>query len=87
MSIDFFVALLPWLAILACPLVMVWMMRGMSGEQCHPQAKSGSRPDIVKSDTGVAVDDEIQQLRARLARLEAARQELHSRREVTGSMK
>ena len=82
MSIDIFVAFLPWLAILACPVVMFWMMRGMSGGQCPTQAKGGSQPGVVHTDTGERVDDEIHQLRARLARLEAARHELTSRAEV-----
>lgn len=82
MSIDIFVAFLPWLAILACPVVMFWMMRGMSGGgQRHTQAKGGSQPGGVHT-TGERVDQEIHHLRARLARLEAARHELKSRAEV-----
>lgn len=81
MSIGILVAILPWLALLACPVVMFWMMR-MSRGQCHTQAKEGSQPDRGNTDTGAKVDDEIHQLRARLARLEAARDELTSRAEV-----
>lgn len=81
MNIDIFVGFLPWLAILVCPVMMFWMMR-MSGGQCHTQARDGSQPDAAKIDTGAKVDDEIHELRTRLARLEAARHELTSRAEV-----
>lgn len=82
MSIDIFVAFLPWLALLACPVMMFWMMRGMSGGQCHTHAKGAFQPGVVHADTGERVDGQIRELRARLARLEAAGYELNSRAEV-----
>lgn len=80
MIIGTLAAILPWLALLACPVMMFWMMR--MGGQCHTQAKDGSQPDVSNNDTGAKVDDEIQQLRDRLARLEATRHESTSRAEV-----
>lgn len=80
MSINLFAAILPWLALLACPVMMFWMMR--MGGQCHTQAKDASQPDGGNTDTGAKVDDEIHQLRARLERLEAAKHELTARTEV-----
>lgn len=63
MNIEWFLAFLPWLAIVACPLVMFWMMRGMHGGACD----KGQAPARVDADSEVA------QLRQRLARLEAQR--------------
>lgn len=63
MTIEWFLALLPWLAILACPLVMFWMMRGMHGGGC----------DKEQAPARAHADSEVAQLRQRLARLEAQR--------------
>ena len=54
---------LRWLALLACPLMMLLCMRGMFGRSCHKddQAEAGSR------------EAEIRALKERLARLEAER--------------
>ena len=62
MSTEIILALVPWLAILACPLMMIFMMRGMSGGSCH-QKQGAQGPD----DT----NDQIRQLQARIAELEA----------------
>lgn len=63
MKTEWILYLLPWLLLLACPLGMWWMMRGMHGGGGRDAA---ARPDST---------DEITELRARLARLEEAREE------------
>lgn len=58
MSLDWILAALPWLALLACPAMMFWMMRGGSGRSCH-------------GDTDAPRDgDKKQEIRALKARLE-----------------
>lgn len=71
MGIDTFVALLPWLAILACPAMMLLMMRGMSGGGCHSSRadeRNGEEP--LNKGAGLTASEEIQALRARLEALE-----------------
>lgn len=63
MNIEWFLAFLPWLAIVACPVVMFWMMRGMHGGAC----------DKAQAPARAVADSEVAQLRQRLARLEAQR--------------
>jgi hypothetical protein len=74
MSWELIAGFLPWLLLLACPLSMYWMMRGMShGEPWGKQAKDGNGLALAV----VPVSDpeeEIRVLRERLARLEARRQ-------------
>ena len=63
-------AALPWLFILACPLVMWWMMRSMGCDK-QPSAEGageGSRADA----------EEIRLLKQRIADLETARQDARS---------
>ncbi|MBW3661224.1 MAG: DUF2933 domain-containing protein [Gemmatimonadetes bacterium] len=59
MSVEWLIALLPFLLLAACPLVMIWMMRGMGGRSADGEAKA-SEADVA----------EIARLRGRLARLE-----------------
>lgn len=59
---------LPWLLILACPLLMVWMMRGMS---CHQQQAA---TDVGPAGTDASED--IRLLQARIAELEAERERI-----------
>ncbi len=59
MSLNTLLGILPWLALLACPLMMGWMMRGMRG--------SGGRGCGGHADPR---DAEIRALKARLERLE-----------------
>lgn len=54
------------LLLLVCPLAMWWMMRGM-----HGQGTSA----IHNDKTPAGDDGEIERLRARIARLEAEREE------------
>lgn len=56
----------PWLAVLACPLMMLLMMRMMPGGSCDrkPQVAQGSDE----------TSDQIRQLQARIAELEANRE-------------
>jgi hypothetical protein len=62
MNIEVFWAIVPWLAVLACPAMMLFMMRGMPGGSCHKQ------PAEAKVNGGV--DEEIRRLQARVAELE-----------------
>ena len=81
MNMEWLLALLPWLAILACPVVMFWMMRGMHGGSCgKEQAPAGAGAQGVAAadvHTGgahpVDVNVELAQLRERIAHLEAQR--------------
>lgn len=71
MNWEIVLGLLPWLLILACPLSMWWMMRGMphgssSGEE--NAGEEGFRRAVVPARNA---EQEIWELRARLARLEA----------------
>lgn len=53
-------AALPWLLLLACPLAMWWMMRGMgNGGHCGEMAEANGR-----------AEGEVARLRARVAELE-----------------
>lgn len=56
----------PWLAVLACPFMMLVMMRMMPGGGCHkkPQEAQGS----------YETSDQIRQLQARIAELEVKRE-------------
>ena len=79
MSSELVIGFLPWLLLLACPLSMFWMMRGMShGESCGSQAKetSGSAPAAVPVSNP---DEDIRVLKERLARLEAHRETSENR--------
>lgn len=40
MNLDWILAALPWLAVLACPLVMFWMMRGDGCGRRRPDERS-----------------------------------------------
>lgn len=71
MSWELMIAFLPWLLLLACPLSMFWMMRGMSpGESCgdKPKDTGGLAPATAPVNDP---DEEIRVLKERLARLEA----------------
>ncbi len=76
MTWEWILVALPWLALLACPLMMLWCMRGMSGGACEKQKQTAGAKD---SHIGIAAhgsrDEEIAMLRARLARLEAQQNE------------
>ena len=61
-----------WLAVLACPLMMLWCMRGMLGRgQKHDQP--GDEDATTRTPASGDPEDEIRALKARLARLEAQR--------------
>ena len=53
---------LPWLLILACPVAMWWMMRGMNCGQQQAGASAGAN-----------TDEEVRLLKERIAELEADR--------------
>lgn len=76
MDITWLYAVLPWLALLACPFLMFWMMRGMR----HGGGCGSQRPtDNARADTGAdsrdETADEVAHLKARLERLEAQQRE------------
>lgn len=56
---------LPWLFILACPVAMWWMMRGMN---CHKQQAGADAAEAVTN-----TDEEVRLLKERIAQLEADR--------------
>ena len=56
---------LPWLFILACPVAMWWMMRGMN---CHQQQAGADA-----AEAGTNTDEEVRLLKERIAQLEADR--------------
>ncbi len=62
MNVEIFWAIVPWLAILVCPLMMLFMMWGMPGGACH------KRPAEAKVQEGA--DEEIRRLQVRFAELE-----------------
>lgn len=67
------VATLPWLFILACPLVMWWMMRSMGCEN-RPSANGAHEP------ARAGAEEEIRLLKDRIADLEAAARTAGARR-------
>ncbi len=76
MTWEWILIALPWLAVLACPLVMLWCMRGMSGKSCDKQKQAAGTegsPGAVAAQG--SRDGEISMLKARLARLEAQQNE------------
>ena len=66
---------LQWLAVLACPAMMVWCIWGMIGGRRHGDSCADS--DAVHPDSHRDVDGEIRELKARLDRLEAERAAAH----------
>lgn len=75
MGITWLYTVVPWLAILACPLLMMWMMHGgMSGARRDMEhtAAEGSAPAHGRAD--VSTEAEIEELRTRLAQLERRRE-------------
>ena len=65
-------ALLPLLILLACPLMMWWMMRVKSG----PKRKGGDPPSARGADS----DAEVHRLRTRIAELEGSGPDREGRR-------
>lgn len=63
MNTEMFLAIVPWLAVLACPAMMFFMMRGMPGGSCHKQPAEAKLSGIS--------DEEIRRLQARVAEMEA----------------
>ena len=55
--------ILPWLAILACPLMMFVMMRMMPSASCHQRAAGAQENQ--------GTEQKIHQLQARIAELES----------------
>lgn len=72
MNWELVLGVLPWLLILACPLSMWWMMRGMShGESCGKTKHVGNEGPRLAVLSARSTEQEIRELRERLARLEA----------------
>lgn len=78
-----FSAVLPLLAVAACPLGMLFMMKGMSGGKCGP-AGSGTgtdrqgETDAASAPQG-ATEDEVIRLRAEVDQLRAADRDARER--------
>lgn len=68
---------LQWLAVLACPAMMVWCIWGMIGGRRHGDSCADS--DAVHPDSHRDVEAEIRELKARLDRLAAERAAAHPR--------
>ena len=76
MSFEWLLFLLPWLFLLACPVLMFWMMRGMHGGSCGKEqatAGSGTPAAVARGPHPEDVNTEIAQLKQQLARLEEQR--------------
>ena len=58
---EVLLAIIPWLAVLACPLMMLVMMRLMPGGSCHRKAEVTG---------GEITIEEIRRLQARVIELE-----------------
>ena len=58
--------IVPWLAVLACPLMMLVMMRMMPGSSCHQRTASAQGDENT--------NEQIRQLQARISELEANRE-------------
>ena len=63
---ETFLWIVPWLALLACPLMMLVMMHMMPGTSCDRRTADAQGSD--------GNDKEILQLQARIAELEAKNQ-------------
>lgn len=72
MTWEWLAGLVPFLLLLACPIAMWFMMRGMSGD--HGQDKSGDGNEAADA----ALQREIEALRARVAELEAGSPASHT---------
>ena len=67
-------SLLPFLLILICPLMMLFMMRGMHGHGAHPAEKGATDAHGI----GDANEDQIVELREQRDQLEARVDELEA---------
>ncbi len=63
-------AALPFLIVLACPLSMLFMMRGMGGGQCATEGEQARR----SSGVGLTRDEQVAELRAQMESLQAQQQ-------------
>ena len=73
MTLQILPALLRALAVLACPLMMFWCLRGMGNRGCQKPDPPAARPPGSGPEGPRDAEAEIQDLKARLARLEAER--------------
>ena len=71
-------AALPLLIVLACPISMLLMMRGMGGGQSATQAGQQPQPGSA----GLTRDEQLVELKAQLARLQVEQQAIA--REISG---
>jgi TolA-binding protein len=67
-------SLLPFVFILICPLMMLFMMRGMHGHGAHPAEKGTTEADGIPD----TQQDQITELREQRDRLEARVDELEA---------
>ncbi len=64
---SFVGAALPLLLVLACPLSMLFMMRGMGGSQCASQGSQVRRPAAA----GLTREEQLAEMKAQLASIKA----------------
>jgi hypothetical protein len=69
MSWEWLLGILPLLVLLACPVMMIWMMRGGG----MSRNENGKEPASGGADEAGDPEAELAELRARLARLEVER--------------
>jgi hypothetical protein len=80
MTWEWIAIALPWLFVLACPLAMFWMMRGMQhgGGSCSKKAGTENEGMQAAAVPVRSQEQEIQALKDRLARLEAEKRNAES---------
>lgn len=77
MSLEIVWSFLPWLLLLACPLLMLLMMRGMHENSCSKPGEN-EPPSAGAVPAGSSSEQEIRLLKERLALLEARSSEAAS---------
>ena len=80
MRSEFILGVFQWLAVLACPIMMLLCIRGMSDRGCHRQDQPGAGKSSTGSELPENHEAEIRELKARLARLESDRARSHDHR-------
>lgn len=79
MSWEWLAGLLPFLLLLACPIAMWFMMRGMSHDHGRGSSKDGSDADAAEA----ALRREVETLRTSVAELEASNRGLERMADAT----
>lgn len=84
-------AALPLLLVAACPLSMLFMMRGMGGGQCASRAQQAKQPigAVLTPRAGLTRDEQLAEMKERATALQARHQAIASqiaRLEADGSV-